>query len=170
MINHQELREKYKPDKIKILFIAEAPPGADTFFYSSKSFLYLYTKQAFDAFFKEDINRTDFLNFFKATGCYLDDLSHSPAIFSEIQKNKDSLIEALKERLNIYTPDAIIITPKRIEGFVRQSVSLSNHSNSIDPENFFTLYFPGYQWKNQYVSGLKSALASLTRKKILKSP
>ncbi len=34
MINHQELREQYKPEKIKTLFIAESLPLSDTFFYS----------------------------------------------------------------------------------------------------------------------------------------
>ena len=168
MINHEKLRQSFKPDKIKVLFIAEAPPEADTFFYSAKSFFYLYTKQAFEVFFKEEISHTGFLEFFKNSGFYLDDLCHFPATFSEIQANKNFLIKELKERLNLYKPKAIIITPKRIDSFVHQAVSLLDLSNNIDLENIFTLYFAGNGWQNKYISGLKSAIHSLIRKNILK--
>jgi len=167
MINHQKLRENYTPEIIKVLFVAEAPPEADTFFYSAKSFFYGYTLQVFETFFDKDINGTKFLDFFKTAGFYLDDLSHVPMAFDEICSNKDSLIKNLKDRINLYNPTAIIITPKRIEGFVRQAISLSSPVNKIDPENIFPLYFPGNGWQNKYISGLKSALYSLIRKRIV---
>lgn len=167
MINHEELRQRYRPNDIKILFTAEAPPEADTFFYSGKSFFYIYTKQVFETFFKKEIDGTEFLDFFKTTGFYLDDLSHIPMAFDEICSNKDSLIKDFEDRLSLYKPEAIIITPKRIDGFVRQAISLSSMGNKIDPENIFTLYFPGNGWQNKYISGLISALYSLIRKKIV---
>ena len=55
MIKHQELREQYKPEKIRTLFIGESPQLSDTLFYSAKSFSYLYTKQVFEIFFKDRI-------------------------------------------------------------------------------------------------------------------
>ncbi len=167
MINHQELREYYKPDNIKILLIAEAPPKAGTFFYSGKSFFYTYTKQVFETFFKEEINGTDFLDFFKAAGFYLDDLSHVPMTFNEICLNKDSLINNLMDRITIYNPEAIIITPRRIERFVRQAINTSDSSNNISPKNIFPLYFPGNGWQNKYKSGLKSAIYYLIRNNIV---
>ena len=75
MINHQALRESFKPDDIKVLFVAESPPINDTFFYSAKSGLYGYTKQVFYEFFKKEIDPYNgFLDFFQSKGCYLDDL------------------------------------------------------------------------------------------------
>jgi len=167
MIDHEELRQSYKPTDIKILFIAEAPPEADTFFYSAKSFFYTYTKQVFETFFKEEIDGTEFLDFFKTAGFYLEDLSHVPMAFDEICSKQDSLIKDLKDRINLYAPTAIIITPKRINGFVRQAISLSEVANNIDTENIFSLYFPGNGLQNKYISGLKYALYSLIRKKII---
>jgi len=87
--------------------------------------------------------------------------------FDEICSNQDSLIKDLKDRINLYAPASIIITPKRINDFVRQAISSSDLANNIDPENIFSLYFPGNGWQNKYISGLKSALYSLIRKKII---
>ena len=56
MIDQQSLREKFKPKKIKVLFIAESPPQNDTFFYSAKSGFYTYTKQIFNELFEEEID------------------------------------------------------------------------------------------------------------------
>lgn len=167
MINHQELREKYKPDIIKILFVAESPPLSDTFFYSAKSFFYLYTKQAFETFFKDEINQVKFLDFFKGLGCYLDDLCHTPATFNQIESDKGSLIKGLSERLILYRPEAIIITPKRIDAFVREAIDSPGLRDYINPKNIFTLYFPGNGWQNAYKSGLESVLRSLIDKKFL---
>jgi len=167
MINHQELREQYKPEKIKTLFIAESPPESDTFFYSAKSFFYLYTKQVFEIFFKDEINKVEFLDFFKTLGCYLDDLCHTPVTFSQIESNKESLIVGLRERLNLYRPEAVVITPKRIDTFVRKAINSPALRDYINLENIFTLYFPGNGWQNVYKSGLESALRSLIDNKIL---
>ena len=85
MINLQKLREKFKPEKIKILFIAEFPPKNNTFFYSAKGGFYNYTKQIFIELFEEEIDRADsFLQFFQNKGCYLYDLCHKPKTYKEI--------------------------------------------------------------------------------------
>ena len=72
MINHQELRESFKPNKIKVLFIAESLPKNDTFLYSAKSGFYAYTKQIFNELFEKEINNADnFLHFFQNKISYL---------------------------------------------------------------------------------------------------
>ena len=168
MINHQELRDSFKPKKIKLLFVAEAPPENDTFFYSAKSFLYGYTKQVFYEFFKEEMDSSsEFLKFFQNKGCFLDDLSHQPKIFKEIRSNKEFYIKGLKERLELYKPRAVIITPIRIVDFIKTAIDCSNLKNYLNNDLIFPLYFAGYGWKNKYMSGLRSALNYLILKNIL---
>lgn len=168
MLNHQKLRESFKPSEIKVLFVAESPPERDTFFYSAKSFLHHYTRKAFYTYYKDEIEKfyLNFLDFFKSKGFYLDDLCHKPSKFSDIRKDKKQYIADLSKRFREYNPKAIIITPLRIDEFVREAILLSGLI--IDPELIFTLYFAGNGFQNKYVSGLEQALAILISKGIIK--
>lgn len=167
MLNHQKLRESFKPDEIKVLFVAECPPKNDTFFYSAKSFLHYYTRKAFNTFYKDVIGNSDnnFLNFFKSKGCYLDDLCHKPVKFREIHFCKEYYIKELSERLNEYNPKAVIITPIRIDKFVHEAIDLSDLN--LDTKLIFTLYFAGNSYQNKYVGGLEKALTILISKGII---
>ncbi len=70
--NEEKLRRSYKPDKIEILFVGEAIPDDNTFFYAANSPLYKYTREAFEEVFPG----TEFtLEVFKEKGCYLFDLA-----------------------------------------------------------------------------------------------
>src|SRR5450830_21944 len=148
MINHQALRERFKPEKIKVLFIAESPPKNDTFFYSAKGGFYNFTKQVFIELFEEEIERSaDFLHFFQNKGCFLEDLCHEPKTYKEIceeihenKNGKNGYIEKLKESLESYNPQAIIITLKEIDGFVRDAIKRSDII--LSRELIFTLPFP----------------------------
>ena len=167
MLNHQKLRENYKPNKIKVLFVAESPPERDTFFYSGKSFLHHYTRKAFYTYYKDEIEKfyLNFLDFFKSKGFYLDDLCHKPSKFSDIRKDKEQYITELSRRLSRYNPKAVIITPIRIDKFVREALSLSGLV--IDPELVFTLYFAGNGYQNKYANGLEKVLIALISKGII---
>lgn len=169
MINHQALRESFKPERIKVLFIAEAPPKNDTFFYSAKGGFYNFTKQIFNELFKEEIDKSsDFLHFFQNKGCFLDDLCHEPKTYEEICKNKDDkdgYIKKLQSRLMSYNPQAIIITLKEIDGFVRDAIKRSNIT--LNPELIITLDFPGNGHQNDYKPSLRVALNDPIVKNIL---
>lgn len=173
MINHQALRERFKPEKIKVLFIAESPPKNDTFFYSAKGGFYNFTKQVFIELFEEEIERSDdFLHFFQNKGCFLEDLCHEPKTYKEIceeihenKNGKNGYIEKLKESLESYNPQAIIITLKEIDGFVRDAIKRSDII--LSRELIFTLPFPGKGHQNDYMSGLRAALNDPIVKNIL---
>jgi hypothetical protein len=70
--NAEILRLSYKPEKIKVLFVGEAVPSDNTFFYAANSPLYKYTREAFEAVFK---GMEFTLDVFKEKGCYLFDLA-----------------------------------------------------------------------------------------------
>ena len=75
----EEIRDKYRPKTISILFIGESPPAGGTFFYLANSNLFRYTYEAFRLEFKQMIgDEIEFLNFFKQNGCFLDDLCLEP--------------------------------------------------------------------------------------------
>jgi hypothetical protein len=173
MINHQELRERFKPEKIKILFIAESPPKNDTFFYSAKGGFYSFTKQIFIELFQEEINKsTDFLHYFQNKGCFLEDLCHETKTYKEIceeicenKNGENDYIEKLQESLASYKPQVIIITLIEIDNFVRDAINQSNIA--INPELIFTLPFPGNGNQNEYMGRLWGILPFLNTKNIL---
>lgn len=68
----EELRESFKPEKIKYLFVGESIPSNGTFFYTADSPLFKYTKEAFEeVFIGVEFN----LALFKEKGFYLFDLT-----------------------------------------------------------------------------------------------
>lgn len=79
----EKLRKSYLPNKIKVLFIAEAKPDADDrFFYYDKvkthDYLYLHLMYALYDKTKDDVqylrdHKAEFLNRFKEDGYYLVD-------------------------------------------------------------------------------------------------
>ena len=81
-----EARQKYKPEKIKLLFVAEAPPDSlDRFFYyehvMGKDYLFIeLTKALFKIEDPKVIrgNKAEILKHYKNNGLYLMDLSDEP--------------------------------------------------------------------------------------------
>jgi hypothetical protein len=74
MTETERLRLQYRPERITVLFVGEAPPASESFFYRGNSGLTDYMRNALGGP-KGDI---EFLNWFKARGCYLDDLVTTP--------------------------------------------------------------------------------------------
>lgn len=123
--NLEELRRKYCPDPIRVLFVGESPPAAGTFFYKGDSGLARYTKRAYEeAYGLPAVAMTDFLNGFKAAGCYLDDLCLEPVNrMSEPARRAacKKAVEPFVIRLRAAQPQAIVPVVRRIESSVRQS-------------------------------------------------
>jgi hypothetical protein len=71
------LRERYRPDQVRILFIGEAPPVSGRFFYQADSGLYRAFRDTFVAAFSS-LQPLEFLTEFRALGCYLVDLCGRP--------------------------------------------------------------------------------------------
>ena len=75
--NRERLRESYRPKRVRVLFIGEAPPASGAFFYRSDSGLYRALSTAFEEAFPRLRDR-DFLAAFRGLGCYLVDLCGRP--------------------------------------------------------------------------------------------
>lgn len=76
-MTHEQLRRKYRPEQVQLLFVGESPPASGRFFYAGDSGLYRAMFQVF-AGVDPDINRETFLEGFQRRGCYLVDLCPNP--------------------------------------------------------------------------------------------
>lgn len=74
---NERLRRRYRPDRVRILFVGEAPPASGRFFYAGDSGLYRAVREAFEAAFPAR-RGSRFLDSFRARGCYLVDLCRDP--------------------------------------------------------------------------------------------
>ncbi len=93
------LRENFKPEKVTVLFVGEARPGSNKFFYKTNTRLYLHTKNAF-----EKANKAFSLEKFKDMGCWLYDVCDIPVNLktSEFERKKIA-----KEQINKGLPNLI---------------------------------------------------------------
>jgi hypothetical protein len=123
----EALRLYYRPAKIKILFIAESRPMGGTFFYAGNSNLVRHTEAAFRKAYRiAPLAMHDFLDAFKAAGCYLEDLCPEPV--NQIKKHALRRMEwqrgvaHLSKRLEGISPLAILPIHKGSERYVIQAV------------------------------------------------
>lgn len=75
----EQLRRRYRPEAVTVLFVGESAPAAGTFFYDneSRSRLRNFTEEVMRAELGGRIGG-DFLRSFQRIGCYLDDLCVEP--------------------------------------------------------------------------------------------
>jgi hypothetical protein len=73
----ERLRRRYLPDRVQILFVGESPPASGRFFYQQDSGLYRAVRDTFLAAFPH-LRNEEFLDSFRALGCYLVDLCGEP--------------------------------------------------------------------------------------------
>ena len=73
----ESLRRQYRPERVRILFVGEAPPVSGRFFYQRDSGLYRVLRDTFIAAFPA-LPKDEFLEAFRDFGCYLVDLCGQP--------------------------------------------------------------------------------------------
>jgi hypothetical protein len=73
----ERLRQRHRPDHVRILFVGESPPASGRFFYQADSGLYRAVRDAFLTAFPP-LKKTEFLDSFRSLGCYLVDLCGEP--------------------------------------------------------------------------------------------
>jgi len=163
-MDREKLRESYKPSKIRLLLMGESAPASGRFFYQ-KSLMTVYTSRAFEEVFEKPCpNPASFLDFFRATGCYLDDLSVVPVdkmTRSRRERVLKESIEALAGRIRDHNPGVIAIVLKRIEPHVREAIRKAGVSCPV-----YTLPFPGNGHQSRFIRGLVEILKRYIKDKI----
>jgi hypothetical protein len=75
--SRERLRRRYRPPRVRMLFIGEAPPASGRFFYRCDSGLYRAFLEAFRVI-HPSITDAAFLSVFQSAGCYLIDACPDP--------------------------------------------------------------------------------------------
>src|ERR1700683_2436418 len=114
MSNLEELRRSFRPRRITTLFVGESAPQSGKFFYRGNSSLFYAMKRAFGG-------RATFLEDFRKSGFYLDDLV--PVHINKLESRERSAlrwksVSGLADRLTEYKPEAIVIVMRAIKPMV----------------------------------------------------
>jgi hypothetical protein len=133
----EELRSSFRPRSVRILFVGESPPAAGSFFYACDSELYRATRDAFHAALPQSRD-ADFLTYFAASGCYLEDLAHEP-INHLIDRSDGSLQKRLQARrageprlartIAELRPKVIVVLLKGIAANVERAAAAADCAN-----------------------------------------
>jgi hypothetical protein len=121
----ERLRERYRPKRVEILFVGEAPPASGRFFYQEDSGLYRATR---DAFLKvlPKLREREFLETFRKLECYLVDLCEMPVDRSERKKRVRTCQAGerrLRKVLQQLRPKIVVTLLKSIEGNVERALA-----------------------------------------------
>lgn len=139
----ENLRLRFLPEPLLVLFVGEAPPASGKFFYNANSGLYHAMKDAFAACAEIPAAGT-FLDYFQNCGCYLIDLCHHP-----VDRLPESVRRAARRRseasvvreIRWLQPTMIVVLLRSIERNIARAVTSAEWSGSV-----INLPYPG-RWK-----------------------
>ena len=156
----EALREGFRPKRIRLLFVGEAPPASGRFFYSGNSGLYRAMREAFRAV-DPGIDDENFPGLFQASGCYLTDLCPEPVDQLDAGSRRRARIagERLFSRQLVYLrPEKIAPVLRAIEEHVEKAILRTNWQGEI-----IRLPYPG-RWSHhraEFVKALEPSLREL---------
>lgn len=149
----EELRERYRPGDIEVLFVGESAPAGGTFFYQADSNLFFATREACDLAFHGVPEGRAFLRWFKARSFWLYDLAGQPVNRKRGRPRKLAVsagVSALAELIEEVEPDFVVAVKRSIEADVRQAAERA----AFEGNRVVVLPFPLYQWRDVYVREL----------------
>jgi len=148
----EELREKFKPEKIRVQLVGESLPAKGTFFYD-QSLMTTYARNAFESALGQTFpTNAEFFEYIKQTGFNLEDLSKVPVDKLPPAEYRAKLIEAREgfaERVAQMNPEAIVILLRKIEKIVRQALTKAGSTAEV-----YVLPFPGNGHQTKYQAQL----------------
>jgi hypothetical protein len=128
----EALGKSYKPDSVKLLYLAECPKNNLEHFYNRGTRIYRRIKESFAEVYPEQFTEANFLEFFQSKGCYLLYLSYEPIAdlpgdpyeSYRIRKRREG-VDFLAEKIKECTPQYIIMIMREIEDKYRDALRLS---------------------------------------------
>ncbi len=153
-VAHRVLRDQFRPEKIRWLFVGESSPAGGTHFYRANSNLFRATREAFAAALgdAEVPDGPAFLDFFRDRGCWLVDLADRPINHLHGQPRKDAVDEGIARLAALISEvgaERIITVKATIAGAVRQAAATAGFAGEI-----IELPFPVRQWRGAYAARL----------------
>jgi hypothetical protein len=122
---HEALRESFRPRRVRVLFVGEAPPSSGAFFYEPRSSRHRVVERVFAKAFDVSFDEDEFLGWFSRAGCYLEDLSHRPVEGLTAEGRRalyDTGTERLAATLGELRPAVVVTLLRRIAPHVRAAV------------------------------------------------
>ena len=153
-----ELRERFRPARVRMLFIGESSPAGGTHFYLANSNLYRATRAAFVAALGADLvpDGESFLLWFRDRGCWLVDIAAVPVNHLTEPDRRAAVergIEPLAALLREVAPGRVVAIKRDIEDSVVMAMRLAGVEVPLT-----TLPFPVRQWRPVYEDGLAELL------------
>jgi hypothetical protein len=119
----EHLRRRFQPERVKILFVGEAPPASGRFFYQADSGLYRAIRETFIQAFP-NLRHRPFLESFRSLGCYLVDLCGKPVDRMEARSRRLFCAAGevrLSNRIRQLDPEIVVIVVRSIGNVVRRA-------------------------------------------------
>lgn len=140
---YEKVRARYRPSVVNVLLIGESRPKQGTFFYRGDSNLFRHTKYVFEKLLGRRFQSvTEFLEYFRDTGYFLDDLCLQP-INKLSSREKDAArgeaVDDLARRIKKIRPRVVVCVMKAIEDHVRKAVE---NSDIVLSSGFHCVPFP----------------------------
>lgn len=156
-----ELRARYKPKKVRTLFVGESSPAQGTHFYRANSNLYRATRAAYVTAMGEDAvpSGDAFLRFFASHGAWLVDLADRAVNQLPEAERRRVVIEGiprLADTLRSLRPEQLVVVKRDIEPYVRQAMTQAGVKAQL-----LKLPFPVRQWRPVYERELADLLKQL---------
>jgi hypothetical protein len=165
MNEYEALRESFRPNPIRVLFIGESRPINGTFFYRGDSRLSMYTSMGFG--YEGNPNEVPaFLQLFCSLGCFLVDLCLEPV--NHLPRRERRLLRhavepTLASILIDVQPMAIVVVMKGITTSVAHAATMA-HADTIPR---YELPFPAQSHEQEYVRRLRDVITHLQRDGVL---
>jgi hypothetical protein len=155
----ESIRLSYRPQRITVLFVGESAPASGKFFYKADPPVFREIRRAFSQHFGLQCEDKEFLDWFKARGCFLDDLVHTPINdkVSDARKAARSKgVESLASRIAEYRPKTIIAIMKTIDPYVKDALRKSGVSAT-----YHCVSFPGNGRQREFQDEMSKLLPNL---------
>ena len=151
----EQLRSRYRPADVRVLFVGESAPAGGTHFYFANSNLFRATREAFGRGLgvAQPPNGEAFLEWFRELGCWLVDLADRP-VNQLSSRERAGVVEAGVPRLagvlRETSPERTLVLIRRVAPSVRRAAALAG----FDERAIDVLPFPIRQWRSTYVEQL----------------
>ena len=158
-----ELRERFRPAVVRMLFVGESSPAGGTHFYLANSNLFRATRAAFAAALGEDVvpDGESFLAWFRDRGCWLVDIADIPVNQLSDAERRTAVergVGPLGAVIGQTRPNRLVVVKRDIEGPVAAAMKLAGVDAPLT-----TLPFPVRQWRPVYEQGLADLLREESR-------
>ena len=156
----EDLRRRFRPARVRLLFVGEAPPASGRFFYRKDSGLYRAMRDAFHAI-DPAVNEENFLSLFQSAGCYLIDLCPDPVDRLDRQSRRATCRKSeasLARSIARLGPSTIVTVVRSVEDNVTKAATQAGWQGS-----FLHLPYPG-RWsrhRDVFVARLAQNIAAL---------